>query len=560
VGTPDYQVNIFRQQVQNGETFSADLAGFSGGRLISSFSPIDSTGWYYVISVPTEIVYTERHEVVVLSLIMVIGVVLVVAALAGITVYTAREELLAKAQAEVRSNFLNNMSHELRTPLNSLIGLNYLMRENLDDPEKLEQYLEKENETASYLKNLVDDVLDVSKLQAKGVKLELAPVDLNELLTSISDMVQISVEEKGLEYICDCHFERPLVMLDEVRVKQILMNILGNALKFTDHGSVRFEARQAFYVGSNTVSTVFSVTDTGCGISEEFLPHVFDAFEQEEGKVGAYLKGTGLGMPISKMLAEQMGGRIMVSSVEGKGTCFVVDLPAECVDEAPEVVDADKAEVRLAPNAGVCGCESGVRAALQGAVSGAGAGAGAGAECVTGNMASGLVLGAQSDGEGSEGCVASSEREAVTGGVGEGAVAADTADAAAEGNGERRILLAEDNELNALIMSEILRGAGFTVMVATDGGQTVRLFEKMPVGYFDLVLVDWQMPVYDGITATRLIRSLDRPDAATVPIFMCTANATQENKEEAMANGMTAFLSKPIDVKEVLSLLNSVGQ
>jgi CheY-like chemotaxis protein len=97
-------------------------------------------------------------------------------------------------------------------------------------------------------------------------------------------------------------------------------------------------------------------------------------------------------------------------------------------------------------------------------------------------------------------------------------------------------------------------------MVATDGGQTVRLFEKMPVGYFDLVLVDWQMPVYDGITATRLIRSLDRPDAATVPIFMCTANATQENKEEAMANGMTAFLSKPIDVKEVLSLLNSVGQ
>jgi CheY-like chemotaxis protein len=144
--------------------------------------------------------------------------------------------------------------------------------------------------------------------------------------------------------------------------------------------------------------------------------------------------------------------------------------------------------------------------------------------------------------------------------VGEGAVAADAADAAAKGNGERRILLAEDNELNALIMSEILRGAGFTVMVATDGGQTVRLFEKMPVGYFDLVLVDWQMPVYDGITATRLIRSLDRPDAATVPIFMCTANATQENKEEAMANGMTAFLSKPIDVKEVLSLLNSVGQ
>jgi CheY-like chemotaxis protein len=261
----------------------------------------------------------------------------------------------------------------------------------------------------------------------------------------------------------------PWIIGDDVMLKQVLMNILSNAAKFTPKGGEVVLSVEQELEDDTRVCTIFKCRDTGCGMSQNILEHIWDSFSQDRGSTDESIKGTGLGMAISKLLVDAMGGEIKAESKLGEGSTFYVTLHSDIVSEPP----------KREPN-------------LKGS---------------------------------------STE--------------------------QKKILIVEDNELNAEILHEILEGEGFKVEVAGNGQIALDRFKESRVGEFNLILMDLQMPVMDGCTATVEIRKLDREDAATVPIFACTANNFTEDRERADASGMNDFLSKPIDVDELLRKIAS---
>ena len=383
---------------------------------------------------------------------------------------------LAEEASRAKSDFLSSMSHDIRTPMNAIMGMTALASAYIDDPARVADCLQKISISSRHLLSLINDILDMSKIERGKITLNRMEMSVPGLLEQLSTIIEPQARAAGLSFRAHAgQVRRERFFGDALRVSQILLNLLSNAVKFTPEGGrVELLAEELPTAGADRVRYRFTVRDTGIGMSEEFLTTIFDPFAR--GREATRVEGTGLGLSIAKGLVDLMGGSISVESRPGGGSVFTVELECE-------------AGGAFGPPAGEAG-------------------------------------GPQS---------AAPAEEAPFAG--------------------RRILVAEDNEINAEILCGLLEIYGAETVVRTDGAKAVREFRNQPPGTYDAVLMDIQMPEMNGYEAARAIRGLDRPDARTVPIIAMTANAFSEDVQAALAAGMTAHVAKPIDTAILQSTL-----
>ena len=369
--------------------------------------------------------------------------------------------------SQSKTTFLSRMSHEIRTPMNGIIGMLTLARGHMAPDAPAMQYLTKAGELSDHLLSLINDILDMSRIEAGKVELEEQPFSLRELGTKLYDMFAKTLDARGIRY--EVNFENvsvDYVVGDELRISQIIINFLSNAVKFTSEGEIIVTFRQMM-LHDGVADMMIRVHDTGIGMEPKFINRIFRPFEQESIDTSRKYGGTGLGMAITDQLVRLMGGEIVVESVPGQGSDFSVFLHLP-IAEAPEQPAAHSTDETTA----------------------------------------------QEEDHSFQGC---------------------------------RILMAEDNEINAMIAEEILQGMGATVDLAENGQIAVDKFAAHPQGYYDFLLLDVQMPVMDGRTAARTIRAMDRPDAATVLMFALSADAFVEDERLSAESGMNGHFAKPVD-------------
>lgn len=469
--TEGQNIELIEQRLKDGESFTTLYRDEEGNEKIMTFQKADAMDWYFIMEVSRDVFKEQTSSILYLSLVAGILVVIAIVVALGMWYMMMRKSLHAKTQIEARNEFLSNMSHEIRTPLNGLIGLNHLMIQNIDDRKKLRGYLQKASHAAQYLLALVNDILDMSKLQAGKVELHIAPANMEMILDNVVSMQKENIEGRGLKLCVESNIQKPWIECDEVRIKQVLMNLLSNAAKFTPRGGMvtvrmRQEAEEEVD-GKQIVKNFFEVEDTGCGMSEEFQKHIFEAFSQERDHNAESQKGTGLGMSISYLLMKVMGGSLSVESRLGEGSIFYVSFSAVATQDQSHMA-------------------------------------------------------AEHD---------------------DGMPAFDLDDL--------NILIAEDNELNAEILTEILEECNITSEVARNGREVVERFADSVPGTYPVILMDIQMPEMDGYEAAKAIRNLKRADAGTVRILACTANTFQEDIDRVMESGMNGFIGKPINIEEL---------
>lgn len=382
-----------------------------------------------------------------------------------------------------RTDFMSQMSHEIRTPLNGIEGMLSLARDHYADEERLLDDLSRASQLSGYLLTLINDVLDMSRLNSGRVKLDIAPFDLRVLARELREMFEGQAADKGLSYsveLEDC--ENVYLVGDRMRVSQIVINFISNALKFTDRGGSVTVTFREMHRTEDTVSYMLRVRDTGKGMDPRYISKIFKPFEQEDRTIARRYGGTGLGMAITSSLVDLMGGQIVVDTEPGRGSTFSAYI-----------------------GFGV-----------------------ASAEQVRGLADAAATLETIHD------------------------VSTASLDYVFDG---KRFLLAEDNEINALIVAEMLGKRGVAVDRADNGMAVIERFESMPVGTYDAILMDIQMPVLNGWEASERIRALDREDAATVPIIALSANDYTEDVKRSRAAGMNGHVGKPIDFMELKAQL-----
>ena len=381
------------------------------------------------------------------------------------------EALKAEAANVAKTEFLQRMSHDIRTPINGIRGMVEIAGHSPEDVQKQADCRKKIWDASTLLLELVNEVLDMGKLESGEIVLEKVPFDLNELLTETCAVLEKQAAERGIRMERrPTKVEHSRLVGSPLHVKRLLMNILSNAVKYNkENGSITLECEELPGEGDN-VNIRFVCADTGIGMSEEFQKRIYEPFTQENSGARSTYGGTGLGMAITKSLVDRMKGTIEFTSKKDVGTTYTITLPF-AVDRsaAPDESDSRSADLSV----------------LQGT----------------------------------------------------------------------QVLLAEDNELNIEIAEFLLKEAGICVTRAMDGQQAAEAFRASPVGFYDAILMDVMMPVMDGHAATRAIRVMDRPDARTVPIFAMTANAFVEDRQKALASGMTDYLTKPLDSAAVLQVL-----
>lgn len=377
--------------------------------------------------------------------------------------------------SQSKTTFLSRMSHEIRTPMNGIIGMLALAEGKMQKQDPAMQYLDKANELSAHLLSLINDILDMSRIEAGKVELENKPFSLRAMGDKLYDMFAKTLDACGIRYAVN--FEGVTVdwlLGDELRLSQIMINFLSNAVKFTEQGEIVVTIRQMMLREGN-VDLLLRVHDTGQGMDPNFVYRIFRPFEQESIETGKKYGGTGLGMAITDQLVHLMGGQILVESLPGKGSDFTVylTLPQAEADEQASVTGRAEDQNQYED-------------AFQ--------------DC--------------------------------------------------------RILMAEDNDINAMIAVELLEGMGAKVDVAQNGQLALEAFQAKPEHYYDFILMDVQMPVLDGRAATRALRALDRSDATEIPIFALSADAFIEDERLSMESGMNGHYSKPIDF---IALRRNVG-
>ena len=383
---------------------------------------------------------------------------------------------IANASSAAKTAFLFNMSHDIRTPMNAIIGFTELLEKHLDDKELALSYIKKIQASNDFLLSLINNVLEMARIESGKATLDETYWDAHAFNDTLFSLFDSQMKEKGIEFTRTNRVIHPDVLCDETKLREIFLNILSNALKYTPSGGkvtmnlTEIPSDRPGYAMYQTV-----IEDTGIGMSEEYLPHLFEEFSRERSSTETKLNGTGLGMPIVKRLVELMEGTIEVESKVGRGTKITVTLPH-----------------RIAP-------------------------------------------------AGNTQMLVKKAHEFHT-----------------DSFGGKRILLAEDNELNAEIAITILEEAGFLVELAEDGIICVDMMEKAEAGYYDLILMDIQMPNMDGYKATQTIRKLSDPQKAGITIVAMTANAFDEDKKNAYAAGMNWHIAKPIKVEELMSALTKI--
>lgn len=384
---------------------------------------------------------------------------------------------LALSEAEranqAKSEFLSAMSHDIRTPMNAIMGMTTLAEAHLNNPARVEDCLRKISISSRHLLSLINDVLDMSKIERSQITFTPLYVCLNELMEEISAIIMPQAKAAGLQFSVQMDgITHSGFYGDSLRVSQILINLLSNAIKFTPEGGrVDFSAEEMDSPTAGRIRYRFTVCDTGIGMSEDFLARIYDPFARDRSVVR--IEGTGLGLSITRGLVDLMGGKISIESKVGTGSRFHVELEFE------EALAADREPEK--------------------------------ARTETGREEKSLV-----------GC---------------------------------RFLVAEDNELNAEILCEVLAMHDAETVVRRNGLETVRTFQNMEPGAFDAILMDIQMPQMDGYEATRVIRSMNRPDCGSIPIIAMTANAFAEDIQEAFDAGMNAHVAKPIDFAVLYQVL-----
>lgn len=439
--------------------------------LVHSETPVSR----HVPSLET-IVSSNPMAVVAVSLVfsLLVGVVAIVVAASKVRSRTMALKLeQAEETSHEKSDFLSRMSHEIRTPMNAIIGLSSVATLSGEATPSVQSSLEKINTSAQYLLALVNDILDMSKIENGKMHLEAAPVPLRALADRLNSMYCILAEEKGIALTVRCESDR-VVVADDVRLQQVLANLLSNAFKFTEPGGSVLLVIDVTSGDEGKAVVRFSVSDDGAGIRPEDLDRIFESFEQvAENHRNA--QGTGLGLAISSNLVRLMGGRLDVRSRLGEGAEFFFTLT---LPYAPSEDSSSDQTVCVTPGTNTKRSLVGVRA-----------------------------------------------------------------------------LLAEDNDLNAEIAVALLELEGVRADRAANGREAVDLFASSERGYYDIVLMDVQMPVLDGLSAVRELRALDRDDAHTIPIVALTASTFQEDRDETAAAGMDGFLPKPFDARQLYDTL-----
>ncbi|WP_251213170.1 hybrid sensor histidine kinase/response regulator [Adlercreutzia murintestinalis] len=507
-----------RRNISEGKSFVIHCVTASGERQVISFAPIEGTSWSFIMTVPTSVFEQRFAPFIFMTACMLIALVLVLIVMMVIIYRFMKKSISANAEAAARAEFLSNMSHEIRTPLNGIIGLNHLMERHLDDNVAIAGYVQKMNKAAQYLLSLVNDILDVSKLQAGKVELTREPFSLHVALDNVCEMQREPIAEGGIHLDTEgVQLPYPQVLGDEVRVSQVLMNILSNAVKFTpEGGTITITADQKLLPANNVLARI-SIADTGCGMTPEFQRQIFDTFTQERNSNSESQKGTGLGMSISHLLVQQMGGQLSVESKLGEGSRFTV------IVSLPLAEEAQKGTAASAPHEAA----------------------------------------AHPQGHAQHTAATPQKPAAPAPSSTDASHAFATDQQTPESQPDDQplhLLIAEDNDLNADILSSILTEEGHHVVIATNGQEAVDAFAASPEGAFDAILMDAQMPVMDGYEAAKAIRQLARADAATVRIFACTASTLVEDRELALASGMDDFLPKPLNVRVMLKKLGQVRQ
>lgn len=385
----------------------------------------------------------------------------------------------AEEASQSKTSFLYQMSHEIRTPMNGIMGMLTLAQEKLDASHPAAQYLTRVEELSGHLLSLINDILDMSRIEAGKVELEEKAFSLRSLGNKLYDMFAKNLESRGINY--EVNFEDmtiDYVIGDELRISQIIINFLSNAVKFTQEGEIIVTFRQMFFQDGNA-DLMIRVHDTGIGMDPEFINRIFRPFEQEGADTTRKYGGTGLGMAITDQLVKLMNGEIVVKSIPGEGSDFSVFLhlpvaegtvPAEQIEKENTAEEAESEEIEV----------------FRG----------------------------------------------------------------------RRILVAEDNEINAMVAREILGQMGAGIDVAENGQRAVEMFDEKPENYYDFILMDVQMPVMNGRDAAKAIRRLPRKDAGEILIFALSADAFVEDERRSLESGMNGHYAKPVDFE---ALQQNVG-
>ncbi len=380
---------------------------------------------------------------------------------------------------QAKSNFLSAMSHDIRTPMNAIVGFTHLALKENDFSVVKENYLPKIQTSGEHLLMLINDILEMSRIESGKIELKTAPYHIGEISMSISQVVESLAKEKKINLVNECNITDYYIYCDKLRIHQIITNILSNAVKFTaEHGTISVTVKQENCDEQGYSIYEFNISDTGIGMSEEFLKNVFNPFEREKTSTVTRLEGTGLGLSIVKNLVDAMGGTISITSQINVGTNVKIRIKFRLV-EPEKIVKTSEEDMLVQINI------EEIRSHFNG----------------------------------------------------------------------KRLLVAEDNELNLMITENILTEAGFIVETAEDGIYAVDMVKNAPTDdYYDAVLMDIQMPVMDGYEATQAIRSLES-ERRNVKIIAATANAFESDVQAALKVGMNAHISKPIDIDELYRVL-----
>lgn len=603
-----------KASMEKEEDYSA-MFTMQGERLQMYCSSLPSSQWYLVTILPygelNQTIASQGTEMFIVAiaccLVILAILIFVFVRYSRLSHYQLVELNQAKKDAEEanksKSEFLSNMSHDIRTPMNAIVGMTAIAMANIEDRGRVENCLKKITLSSKHLLGLINDVLDMSKIESGKMTLSVELVSLKEMMESIVSIVQPQIRAKNQKFdifIYDITSEN--IICDSVRLNQVLINLVSNAVKFTPEGGkieIALHEKES-PLGDDYVRILLNVKDTGIGMSEEFMEHIFDSFAREDSKRVQKTEGTGLGMAITKYIIDAMGGTIDVKSTQGVGTEFNVVLDFERSEEKEEdmilpdftmlLVDDDK---QLCESTTASLKSIGVRAdwTLDGESA---------IEIVRqhhakhndyhiilldfklpgidgintarelrkqlGNDVPILLISAYDWTDFEE-----EAREAGINGflskplfkstlyyglkpfVDATPEKVEIVDSAVDFSG-KRILLAEDNDLNWEIAYELLSDLGADIERAVNGQVCADMFEASPIGYYDVVLMDIRMPVKDGYEATDLIRSMNRSDKS-IPIIAMTADAFSEDIQRCLDHGMNAHVAKPIDIKELTRIL-----
>lgn len=381
----------------------------------------------------------------------------------------------ARKANEAKTRFLFNMSHDIRTPMNAIVGFSGLLEKSIHDEKKFLDYIKKIRVSSDILLTIINQVLEMARIESGKITLNPESVNIREMVEAMNTVFESSLTKKSLEYQCSLNVVHDQILCDKTKMEEIILNVVSNSIKYTNpHGKITVSIDELDSEDEKNANYKVVVEDNGIGMSQDYLPHIFEEFSREHTSTETRVAGTGLGLPIVKSLVDRMGGTIEVESEEGKGTRFIMKFSFP-VSLENQVREKEKQNI---PD---------ITEKLEG----------------------------------------------------------------------KRILLAEDNELNAEIAETVLEETGIKVKHVEDGIQCIEELKKMPEKYYDVILMDVQMPNMDGYTATQRIRDLD-DSRAEIPIIAMTANAYDEDRRKAQEAGMDGFLAKPLDVDEMMRLLAQI--